>query len=166
MLHDVEAAASGGLPARAGWLNWRVALTHREIFERYLYAGAITRDPEAIAALFTEDGVYDSPLVPDDHPLRRLVGRDAIRAGTGRYHRRPAYQGVLNAERTAYVLHDTADPDVFMAEIDVAFDEAGGRRTTMSLVQVFRVRDGRIAMLRDYFTEVPSGLPLVRAAGR
>jgi ketosteroid isomerase-like protein len=121
-----------------------------------MYAGAITRNPDAIAAMFTEDGVYDAPLVPDDHPLRHLVGRDAIRAGTGLYHQQPTYQGAMNLERSGYVLHDTADPDVFMAEIDVAFDEAGGRRTTMSLLQVFRLRDGRIAMLRDYFSEVPS----------
>jgi uncharacterized protein len=121
-----------------------------------MHAGAITRNPDAIAAMFTEDGVYDAPLVPDDHPLRRLVGRDAIRAGTGLYHRQPTYQGAMNLERSGYVLHDTSDPDVFMAEIDVAFDEAGGRRTTMSLLQVFRLRDGQIAMLRDYFSEVPS----------
>src|SRR5690348_16866812 len=103
-----------------------------------MYAGAITRNPDAIAAMFTEDGVYDAPLVPDDHPLRHLVGRDAIRAGTGLYHQQPTYQGAMNLERSGYVLHDTADPDVFMAEIDVAFDEAGGRRTTISLLQVFR----------------------------
>ena len=118
-----------------------------------MYAGAITRNPDAIAAMFTEDGVYDAPLVPDDHPLHHLVGRDAIRAGTGAYHQRPVYQGTMNLERTAYVLHDTADPDVFIAEIDVAFDEADGRRTTMSFVQIFRLRDGRIAMLRDYFAD-------------
>jgi hypothetical protein len=67
-------------------LNWRVALTHKEVFERYIYAGAVTRNPDAIAAMFTEDGVYDSPLVPDGHPLRHLVGRDAIRTGTSTYH--------------------------------------------------------------------------------
>jgi ketosteroid isomerase-like protein len=133
-----------------------VALTHQEVFERYVYAGAITRNPDAIAAMFTEDGVYDAPLVPDDHPLRHLVGRDAIRAGTGLYHQQPTYQGAMNLARSGYVLHDTADPDVFMAEIDVAFDEAGGRRTTMALLQVFRLRDGQIAMLRDYFSEIPS----------
>jgi ketosteroid isomerase-like protein len=121
-----------------------------------MYAGAITRNPDAIAAMFTEDGVYDSPLVPGDHPLHRMVGRDAIRAGTGAYHQRPVYQGTMNVERSAYVLHDTQDPDVFMAEIDVAFDEADGQRTTMSLLQIFRLRDGQIAMLRDYFTELPS----------
>ncbi|SCF15460.1 SnoaL-like domain-containing protein [Micromonospora matsumotoense] len=64
-----------------------MALTHQEIFERYVYAGAVTRDPDAIAALFTEEGVYDAPLAPDGHPLPgRLVGRAAIRAGTSAYH--------------------------------------------------------------------------------
>src|SRR5262245_32813025 len=56
-------------------------------------------------------------------------------------------------EGSAYVLHDSPDPDVFVAEIDVAFDEADGRRTTMSLLQIFRLRDGQIAMLRDYLPE-------------
>lgn len=135
-----------------------MTLTHKEIFERYIYAGAITRNPDAIAAMFTEDGVVDAPLASDDHPLRRLVGRDAIRAGTSAYHQEPTYQGTVNLERTAYVLHDTPDPDVFIAEIDVAFDEASGRRTTMAFVQIFRLRDGQIAMLRDYFTELPSAL--------
>jgi ketosteroid isomerase-like protein len=121
-----------------------------------MYAGAITRNPDAVAAMFTEDGVYDSPLAPDDHPLRRLVGRDAIRTGISAYHQQPTYQATMNRERSAYVLHDTADPDVFIAEIDVAFDEADGRRTTMSLLQIFRLRDGQIAMLRDYFSELPS----------
>ncbi len=133
-----------------------MALTHQEIFEQYLYAGAITRNPDAIAAMFTEDGVYEAPLVPDGHPLRCLVGRDAIRTGTSVYHRQPTYQGTMNVERSAYVLHDTADPDVFIAEIDVAFDEADGGRTTMSLVYIFRLCDGQIAMLRDYFAQLPS----------
>ena len=134
-----------------------MALTHKEIFERYLYAGAITRNPDAIAATFTDDGVYDSPLVPDGHPLRRLVGRDAIRTGTSVYYQQPTNQGTMNLERSAYVLHDTSDPDVFMAEIDVAFDGADGRPTTMSLLWIFRLRDGQIALLRDYFVELPSG---------
>ncbi len=112
--------------------------------------------PDAIAAMFTEDGVYDAPLAPDGHPLRHLVGRDAIRTGTSEYHQQPTYQGTMNVERSAYVPHDTPDRDVFIAEIDVAFEEADGRRTTMSLVWIFRIRDGWIAMFRDYFAELPS----------
>jgi len=126
-----------------------VSLTHREIFERYISAGAIGRDPDAVAAMFTEDGVFEAPLVPDGHPLpRRLAGRAAIRAGIGAFQQLDAGQGTVNLEQSRYVLHDTADPDVFIAEIDAAFDEDGG---TMSLVQIFRIRDGRIALLRDYF---------------
>jgi uncharacterized protein len=130
-----------------------VTLTNKEVFERYIHAGAMTRNPDAIAALFTEDGVYESPLVPDSHPLRRLAGRDAIRVGTSEYHQRPGRQGTMNLERSSCVLHDTPDPDVFIAEIDVAFDGAGGQRTVRPLVQIFRLRDGQIAMLRDYFAE-------------
>ena len=135
----------------------RVALTHREIFERYVYASAISRDPIATAAMFTEDGVFEAPLVPNGHLLpRRLVGRNAIRTGISAYQRDPAYQGTVNVEQSAYVLHDTADPNVFIAEIDTVFDEANGQRTTMSLVKIFRVRDEQIVSLRDYFTPPPS----------
>jgi len=130
-----------------------VSLTHREIFERYISAGAIGRDPDAVAAMFTEDGVFEAPLVPDGHPLpRRLAGRAAIRAGIGAFQQLDAGQGTVNLEQSRYVLHDTADPDVFIAEIDTVFDLPAGRRGTMSLVQIFRVRDGLIASLRDYFT--------------
>jgi uncharacterized protein len=37
----------------------------------------------------------------------------------------------VNVEKSGYVLHASADPDVFIAEIDTALDEAGGA-TTMS----------------------------------
>ncbi|MBW4704550.1 MULTISPECIES: nuclear transport factor 2 family protein [unclassified Micromonospora] len=138
-------------------------LTHQEIFQRYVYAGAVTRDPDAIAALFTEDGVYEAPLVPAGHPLHgRLVGRAAIRAGTNAYHQLPTPEGTVNLTRSAHLLHDTPDPDVFIAEIDVAFDGTDGQQTTMSLVQIFRLRAGQIAVLRDYFTEPPSDAPAGR----
>lgn len=130
-----------------------MTLTHKEIFERYLYAGTITRNPDAVAAMFTEDGILEAPLVPDGHALpRRLAGRDAIRTGIEAYHREPAFEGTVNFQESACVLHDTADPDVFIAEIDTVLDGPAGRRVTMSLVQIFRIRDGQIAMLRDYFT--------------
>lgn len=40
-----------------------MALTHQEIFGRCVHAGAITRNPDAIAAMFTEDGVLDAVLL-------------------------------------------------------------------------------------------------------
>jgi len=131
----------------------RVTLTNREIFERYMYAGAISRDPDAQSAMFTEDGVYEAPLVPDGHRLpRRLAGRSAIRAGISAFHRELASQGAVNAGLSRLVLHDTTDADVFIAEIDAVLDHPGGQRESISLVQIFRIRDGRIAVLRDFFT--------------
>ena len=111
----------------------------KEIFERYLYAGAVMRDPDAVAALFTSDGVYEVPLAGV-----RLEGPDAIRAGIGRFQTDPR---PVNFEKSRSVLHQTADPDIFMAEIDAAFTDGG----TMALLQIFRLRDGKIAHLRDYF---------------
>lgn len=124
----------------------------QEIFERYVRAGAITRNPDAVAELFTPDGVYEAPFVPEGHAFpRRLVGRAEIRAGLAAYYELSAGTGgTVNVEQSRYVLHTTADPDVFIAEIDTVVDGADGA-TAISLVQIFRVTEGKIALLRDYF---------------
>jgi len=126
--------------------------SHKEIFERYVYAGPIRHDPDAVAALFTEDGVFEAPLVPAGHALpRRLEGREAIRAGIAAYFRYAADQGTADPAQSAFVLHDTGDPEVFIAEIDAVVSQPDGRAVPMSLVQIFRLRAGQIALLRDYF---------------
>jgi limonene-1,2-epoxide hydrolase len=129
-----------------------VPVSPQQIFEQYIRAGAMTRNPDAVAELFTPDGVYEAPLVPDGRAFpRRLAGRAEIRAGMAAYYERPADPGgTVNVAQSRYVLHATADPDVFIAEIDTVIDGAGGA-TTMSLVQIFRVSEGKIALLRDYF---------------
>jgi hypothetical protein len=81
----------------------------QEIYRRYLMASAFSRDPDAVAGMFTDDGVLEAPLVPP------------------------------------------ADASVFIAEIDTVLVGPAGTTTTMSLVQIFRTRDGKIAMMRDYF---------------
>jgi ketosteroid isomerase-like protein len=121
-----------------------VTLSHAEIFRKYLYAGAISRDPDAVAALFAEDGVYEAPLMPGG---LRLAGRAAVRDGIGAVQQDPRSAETVDFARSGSVLHDTADPDVFVVEIDTVF--ASGR--SMSLVWIFRVRDGLIVRLRDYF---------------
>ena len=130
-----------------------MSATAQEIFGRYLHAGALSRDADALAELFAEDGVFEAPLVPAGHAFpNRLGGREAIRAGMAAYYRRTGGtpDGAVDVAKSGFVLHDTADPDVFIAEIDTAFDVAG-EAVTMALVQIFRVRDGKIARLRDYF---------------
>jgi ketosteroid isomerase-like protein len=123
----------------------------KEIFERYLLAG-LTRDPAAQAALFTDDGVYEAPLLPPDSPVpSRLEGHEQLREGFATYHRAAA-GGTMTPDphRSGYVLHTTADPDVFIVEIDSLLTD-GTDTVTMSLLQIFRLRDGKIARLRDYF---------------
>jgi hypothetical protein len=49
------------------------------------------------------------------------------------------------------VVHTTTDPDVFIAETDVALDTAAGVEV-VSMVKIFRMRDDEIVLLRDYFS--------------
>ncbi|MFD7337406.1 nuclear transport factor 2 family protein [Streptomyces violascens] len=131
--------------------------TAQEIFQSCVYAGAMTRNADAFAGLFTADGVFEAPLMPDGAAFpRRLAGREEIRNAMAAYYEQQGKDGrTPNLEKSCYVLHTTADPDVFIAEIDTVFDEDadgdGGDEVTVSLVQIFRIRDGKIARLRDYF---------------
>ncbi|MEO6088553.1 MAG: nuclear transport factor 2 family protein [Umezawaea sp.] len=123
----------------------------RELFERYIRAG-MSKDPSAVAAMFTEDGVIEAPLVPPGGAFpARMAGHDEIEAGLAAYYARPVDTGLkVLMDQSRYVLHTTEDPAVFIAEIDTAYEKAG-EVTRMSLVQIFRLRDGKIALLRDYF---------------
>ncbi|GAA0441753.1 nuclear transport factor 2 family protein [Streptomyces stramineus] len=128
--------------------------TPQEIFESYVYAGAMTRNADALAESFTEDGIFEAPLLPPGASLpRRLEGREEIRKAMAAYYERQAQGGRSpNLEKSGYVLHTTSSPDVFIAEIDTVLDgDEGEEDTTHSLVQIFRIRDGKIARLRDYF---------------
>ena len=124
----------------------------QEIYLRYLQAGAFARNADALAELFTSDGVLEAPLVPPGHRYpRRLEGREQIRAGMAAWYQRPADSDQkVDIGKSGYVMHATADPSVFIVEIDTVLTGPAGT-TTMSLVQIFRIRDGQIAMLRDYF---------------
>lgn len=123
----------------------------RELYERYLRAG-MSKDAGAVAAMFTEDGVIEAPLMPPGgHFPQRMAGRDEIKAGLTGYYARPTDSELtVRIDLSRYVLHTTEDPDVFITEIDTAYEKTGAV-TTMSLVQIFRLRDGKIALLRDYF---------------
>ncbi len=126
----------------------------QEIFQRYLYLGAMTRNADGVASLFTSDGVIEAPLIPVDHSYpKRLTGREEIRAGLAAFYERTAASedtDTVDVAKSGYVLHTTTDPDTFIAEIDTVLNGPEGT-TTASLVQIFRTRDGQIASLRDYF---------------
>ncbi|MGQ4390384.1 nuclear transport factor 2 family protein [Streptomyces sp. SAS_270] len=134
--------------------------TPQEIFESHVYAGAVTSNADALAENFTEDGVLEAPLMPAGAAFpQRMVGREEIRSVMAAYYEQQGEHGrAPNLAKSGYVLHTTADPDVFIAEIDTVFDGDGdgdgdGDKgdVAVALVQIFRIRDGKIAHLRDYF---------------
>jgi len=112
----------------------------------------MTRNADALADLFAADGVLESPLVPAGHDYpRRVEGREQIRAAMAAYYQRSAnVSQAADIAESRYELHTTSDPGVFIAEVDAVVNGPAGS-TTISLVQIFRVRDGKIAVLRDYF---------------
>jgi ketosteroid isomerase-like protein len=125
----------------------------QEIYRSYLIASAFNRDPDAVAGLFTDDGVLEAPLIPPGHPYpRRMEGPAQIRDGLAAYYQRsPADTGQkVDTDQSRFVLHTTGDPGAFIVEIDTVLTGPEGT-TTMSLVQIFRTLDGKIAMMRDYF---------------
>jgi ketosteroid isomerase-like protein len=127
------------------------AATPQYIFEQHVRAG-MTRNADAFAELFTEDGVVEAPLAPADGPFpRRIEGREEIRRAVAAIHRRMADVVMkVYIEQTRYVLHTTDDPDVFITEIDTAIETDDGVEF-MPFVRIYRLRDGKIAHLRDYF---------------
>ena len=133
-------------------------MTQEEIYQRYLFASAMTRNADALAGLFAVDGVLESPLIPPGHHYpRRLEGREEIRAGMAAFYQRTAGTGqtaatgqAVDTAQSAYKLHKTADPCVFFAELDTVLSSPAGTEN-VSLVQIFRVRDGEIVLMRDYF---------------
>src|SRR6185437_3330933 len=66
-------------------------MTSEELYQRYVWAGAMTRNADALADLFTADGVLESPLVPPCRAYpRRLEGREQIRTAMAAYYQRSA----------------------------------------------------------------------------
>jgi uncharacterized protein len=124
-------------------------LSPRQVIERFRNYG-LAFELEKEADLFAPDGVAEWPLAPAGH-MRRAEGREAIRS-----HFVEASSGLKNSGITPrgfsrYTLHETTDPDVWIAEFEVEAELPGGVVIRASYVQVFTIRDGQIALFRDYF---------------
>jgi len=118
-------------------------MTPREVFTRLIDGISARRWPE-LADLYAEDAVVDMPFaIPQP---RRLHGRETVRT-----HFAAAARGPLRFEVHNVVVHETADPEVIIAEFDYHGRVAPtGRKFTAANVQVLRVREGRIVASRDY----------------
>jgi uncharacterized protein len=85
--------------------------------------------------------------------LPRLDGQQAIRD----FSNRAAASPLRIDDLETVALHHTSDPEVVIVELLSRVTLATtGRRLAVRSIQVFRIRDGKIALFRDYFN--PNGL--------
>ncbi|QXJ19463.1 nuclear transport factor 2 family protein [Actinomadura graeca] len=114
----------------------------RAVFQRVI-DGVTARCTEALPRLYAEDAVIVPPFAGD---ASRLEGREALREHFARL-------GSLPVEMTArnVVVHQTADPEVIVAEFEYAGrNTETGRDFVVPNIVVLRVRKGRIVESRDY----------------
>lgn len=116
----------------------------REVFA-LLSAGISAGRWDELAALYAEDAVVVQPFaVPPAPP--RVAGRAELDR-----HFRAAGRGPLELRARDVVVHETADPEVIVAEFDYDGRVATtGRTFRVANLQVLRVRDGLIVETRDY----------------
>ena len=103
-------------------------------------------DADGLASLFASDAVIEAPFAsPGTHA--RLEGREAIRE-----HSRRVMASPLRLEDYEVAeLYQTQDPEVVIAEIRAkATVTTTGRSFTATSIQILRIREGHIVLVRDF----------------
>jgi ketosteroid isomerase-like protein len=107
------------------------------------------RDIDGYAGMFAPDGVVELPFPLPGMP-RRIEGREAIRMVFAPVWRALKDSGRRIEKVDPIAVHEGRDPELVVIEFDVHGVEASGTPYRLSYVHVVTVRDGRIAVLRDY----------------
>jgi ketosteroid isomerase-like protein len=125
-------------------------MNHEEFFARRTRAVNDGRFTDLIDE-YADDAVVHQPFaLPEPVTLR---GRDEIAEHLARGAAAPLEMAVRNV-----VIHETADPEVFIAEYDYDLRATTtGRTATVANIQLFRVRDGVIVESHDYHDHAAIG---------
>ena len=118
----------------------------REIFALMQQRWLGNKIPE-FDSLLADDAIVELPFAPPGRP-RRFTGRAEFLAfaQAGR-----AALPVRFEECRELAVHDTADPEVIVAEYELAGTvTTTGRRATAPFIGVLKVRDGKIKAWREY----------------
>jgi ketosteroid isomerase-like protein len=114
-----------------------------QVFARLSQGITEQRWPE-LAELYAEDVVVDMPFAAPTPT--RLRGREEVRT-----HFAAAAQGPLSLQARNVIVHETADPEVIVAEFDyIGRVATTGTTFRVANVQVLRIRGGLIVESRDY----------------
>ena len=124
----------------------------REVFER-ARRSVIACDANGFANLFAPDGIMEFPFGGAAVGLPEcLEGREQIRQHLLTALGRAKQSGRRPVAYDALMLHETSDPELLIAEFDLQGEVAStGETYLVPYVQVFRIRDGQIVSMRDYF---------------
>jgi ketosteroid isomerase-like protein len=115
-----------------------------------------TMDLEAQIGLFAEDGVDDMPFDRDGY--RTLRGRDEIREWT-----KTLLKVCEHVTVTIVEAYRCADPNVCIVEADGDVTLTSGEHYKNRYVFLFKTRDDKVVLLREYFNTVASGQILALA---
>ena len=104
-------------------------------------------DADGLADLFTPDAVIEVPFAGPPGRPARLEGREAIRQNARQMMASP-----LRLENYEVAeLYQTQDPEVVITEMRAKGTvTTTGRPFAVTSVQILRIRDGRIALFRDF----------------
>lgn len=118
-----------------------------EVLRRLMH-GISNRTWQELHTFYAEDAVVEYPFALP--APTRLEGREAIREYFAVVARTP-----LDLQARNFVVHETSDPEVVIAEWEYAgLVTTTGRSFRVSNIQVSRVRDGQIVASRDYHNHV------------
>ncbi|KUJ67483.1 hypothetical protein ACZ90_26865 [Streptomyces albus subsp. albus] len=132
--------------------------TPRGVLAGY-HQAMLDKSADDLADLYAVEAVHEFPFTTPGFPAR-YTGREEVRAG---YRAAWGASPVEVREIREVVVHQTADPEVIIAEhVVVAALPATDRTVTVPGLLVLRVRDGLITWVRDYM----DGLGVARATGR
>jgi ketosteroid isomerase-like protein len=125
--------------------------TPREVFETFVTLLAAGKGVEA-AELYAEDAVVELPFALP--APERMVGRAVLRERFGAMAAAGLEMHVENIR-----VHETADPEVIVAEFDFrGLAGSTGRSFHVTNIQVLRIRDGLIRSTRDYHDHAALGV--------
>ncbi|MCU1683259.1 MAG: hypothetical protein JWQ81_3998 [Amycolatopsis sp.] len=106
----------------------------------------VEKDMAGFAGLWAVDGTMEFPFAPESSP-QRLDGRAAVEDYLRDYPEKVDVRAVVSK-----LVHETADPEVVIAEFEVeGVVVASTRPYRLSYIAVISVRDGEIRNYRDYW---------------
>jgi uncharacterized protein len=106
----------------------------------------LTGDVDGLADLYAPDAVIEAPFAGRSGLPARLEGREAIRE-----YSRQAMASLRVEEYEVAELYQTQDPEVVIVEMRAkGMVTTTGRSFRTTSIQILRIRDGHIALFRDF----------------